>query len=724
MRRSESFEAGLERVRGLVEVLDHMGTDLTIVDAARESFHKQSKFVAEPDGHQRLAKADAKLIEYLAKNKHWSPASHTAVTFRIKMPIYVARQWMKSSVGFCLTGDTEVTFVKALTKQGGGKTSNGVVTMKLKDIYDLYHGGRPSWSAVEASKIQEVSDLLATGLSLRKASAKVGIDRNTYRKRMSGEVTGRLPWKAHVKHWYLRVLNEETLKFTLGHISDVMYQGVQPVYTVTLGDGKTITATKNHKFYTDRGWQSLAEAVDLKCNPDGSVLKFSEAKFTTNGKLYGGYETYRQESWMREQRYVLNHTLTQIAEAAGASYHTIRKWLKVHKMQFDPLANFPSVRGEPPWNKGVTGYQLRSRTPEERRQISQRQKGAGSSFWRGGAPEDRTRISAWTAQMAPGVHAKYGYRCAKCQSNEKLTVHHIVPVTALPEWAYNTTNLVTLCATCHRTVHNSPESEVAFMLSDVFRNTPVVEPLVARRSKIKKPEATEPQPKPQAYTLSGHFVDVVSVEFSGYQDTYDLAVEGPWHNFVANGIVTHNSVNEISRRYVDEPPEFEFGVPWRKRPDKSIKQGSGEEFNEAFQEAYSAAYLDFIRRAEHLYNYYIDGGVAPEQARKILPVSHYTEFWQTGNLESFARLYKLRVDSHAQEETQQYAVVIGEHMARLFPEAWPIWIRDFKGEEIAKLKEQMAEQERSFLRRIAELEADLEYTRSGRSHSEMVRFLS
>ena len=84
-----------------VELLDYMGDDLAVVNAARVSFDKESAWVWgdhwEPDGV--LNEKDAKLIGYLARHNHWTPFAHTAIKFRITMPIYVARQLAKHQVG-------------------------------------------------------------------------------------------------------------------------------------------------------------------------------------------------------------------------------------------------------------------------------------------------------------------------------------------------------------------------------------------------------------------------------------------------------------------------------------------------------------------------------------------------------------------------------------------------------------------------------------------------
>lgn len=89
-----------------VELIDKMGTDLSVVNAARVSFHKESslgyydedsKWIPTSDGD--LSDSDTKLIHYLAKHNHWSPFAHCFASFRIKAPIFVARQLVKHQVG-------------------------------------------------------------------------------------------------------------------------------------------------------------------------------------------------------------------------------------------------------------------------------------------------------------------------------------------------------------------------------------------------------------------------------------------------------------------------------------------------------------------------------------------------------------------------------------------------------------------------------------------------
>lgn len=78
-----------------IDLLDHMGCDLTIANSARCSFDKQSSL----DENDNLRVEDIRLINYLAKHKHWTPFSHATASFRVTMPIYVARQLAKHQIG-------------------------------------------------------------------------------------------------------------------------------------------------------------------------------------------------------------------------------------------------------------------------------------------------------------------------------------------------------------------------------------------------------------------------------------------------------------------------------------------------------------------------------------------------------------------------------------------------------------------------------------------------
>ena len=135
--------------------------------------------------------------------------------------------------------------------------------------------------------------------------------------------------------------------------------------------------------------------------------------------------------------------------------------------------------------------------------------------------------------------------------------------------------------------------------------------------------------------------------------------------FVARQLVKHEYMpwNEISRRYVDDDPEFYFPLTWRGRsPDK--KQGSEGEVKSNFNINYHTM------TALKGYQQMLDEGVSPEQARMVLPQSMMTEWYWSGTLFAFAKMCKLRMKSDTQEETQVVAGKIALNMAKIYPVSW------------------------------------------------------
>ena len=135
--------------------------------------------------------------------------------------------------------------------------------------------------------------------------------------------------------------------------------------------------------------------------------------------------------------------------------------------------------------------------------------------------------------------------------------------------------------------------------------------------------------------------------------------------FVARQLVKHKFLrwNEISRRYVDDPPEFFKPDYWRGRAE-NVKQGSSGEVKSNANVAYMYA------KIEGLYKQLLDEGVCPEQARMILPQSMMTEWIWSGSLDAFASMCALRCKPDTQYETQVVANNIDEIMGRLFPVSW------------------------------------------------------
>lgn len=142
--------------------------------------------------------------------------------------------------------------------------------------------------------------------------------------------------------------------------------------------------------------------------------------------------------------------------------------------------------------------------------------------------------------------------------------------------------------------------------------------------------------------------------------------------FVARQLVKHQvglAWNEVSRRYVDEEPEFWFPPKWRGRPINA-KQGSSGEF-EAEHDTFTTWLEVDTKSCLETYLRYLRDGVAPEQARMILPQNTMTEWIWSGSLAAFCRVCKLRLDPHAQLETQEVAGLIKGLLEPLFPVSFP-----------------------------------------------------
>lgn len=143
--------------------------------------------------------------------------------------------------------------------------------------------------------------------------------------------------------------------------------------------------------------------------------------------------------------------------------------------------------------------------------------------------------------------------------------------------------------------------------------------------------------------------------------------------FVARQLVKHQvglAWNEVSRRYVDDEPEFWFPEVWRSKP-VNAKQGSSG-INDMVTPGGDLVEWAYSQTQEqlNLYNEMIGNDVAPEQARMILPQNTMTEWVWSGSLAAFARVCKLRLDPHAQQETQEIARQIYDAVPAEFQYSW------------------------------------------------------
>ena len=134
--------------------------------------------------------------------------------------------------------------------------------------------------------------------------------------------------------------------------------------------------------------------------------------------------------------------------------------------------------------------------------------------------------------------------------------------------------------------------------------------------------------------------------------------------FVARQLVKHKFLrwNEISRRYVDDEPEFYVPDTWRGRAENK-KQGS-----EGIVQYEPDSNLWWSPL--EMYDDMLHKGVCPEQARMVLPQSTMTEWYWSGSLDAFADMCLLRLDEHSQYESRLVAKQIDEYMSEWYPISW------------------------------------------------------
>jgi thymidylate synthase (FAD) len=261
-------------------------------------------------------------------------------------------------------------------------------------------------------------------------------------------------------------------------------------------------------------------------------------------------------------------------------------------------------------------------------------------------PALRAGIGVWTSMMRARLIRQPTDFCYLCETEFKFSIlelDHVVPVSADLLRALDATNLRPICPRCH-----------------------------------KNKSAAE-QPSREGMTRRGvRWERVVEVREVGDAPTYDIEVDGPHHNFVANGLVVHNSYNEMSSRYMPLPdvnyiPSVERLMLNSKTNKQAGTVKGSEEMTEpkagAVRHALSLLYGD----QQRAYEEFLKWGVPKELARVHLPVGRYSRMRASANLRNWLAFLTLRMDEKAQWEIRQYANVVGEIISAQFPRTWALF---------------------------------------------------
>lgn len=412
----------------------------------------------------------------------------------------------------------------------------------------------------------------------------------------------------------IRVYDELNKVFIRSTIKEIFNTGLKECFEVKLSDGKVLTCTDQHKFFTKTGFAKLAD--------------LGEGDFVA----VNGVETYKSKDWMTE---IKQESLTQpnrgiqyIAEKAGCSYHTIRKWLKIHGLLFTKKESFIVSGGI--WNKGLPsekqpnfGNIISEKTRNKMRESSR--KGADSPFFKhGNKIPFRTQVWQWNAKWKNAILQRDGNVCVQCGATEHLEIDHKNPVYSCPEQAFDIDNLQVLCKKCHQ-IKSSKETNAA--------------------------------------KLTVRWKKIVSIKPVGIKQTYDIEVVHNSHNYVANGIVTHNS-QRYSNVNVLPPAELREC----RLQDTKNRQSSLECNDKELSDWWLQVQEDQFNHSMRQYQAALDKGIAKEQARALLPEGlTSSRMYMTGTMRSWITYLQTRLDPSTQKEHRTIAEAIAEIFKTVAP---------------------------------------------------------
>jgi thymidylate synthase (FAD) len=424
---------------------------------------------------------------------------------------------------------------------------------------------------------------------------------------------------------------------------------MKQVFKVTLEDGKSITSTKDHRFLTPDGWQRLEDAL--------GGLSVSAGGLATAGRLGGellvnGELAYRDRGWLEEQYVARGFTQESIAQMSGVSAQTVRAWVRKHGLQ-KPKGSWG--RGRRPWNAGVRYTAGWSHAPETRAALSAAKQGALNPRWKGGITPVGQKLRGSVDALRADVLARDAHTCRLCGARGgRLSLHHVLPIWARPDLALDAENLATVCRTCHTQKLNGHELEYVERFGRSLSEVPVGARAPQGNGRLLVPRRRK----------------IVSVEYVGERETYDIEMDGANHNFVANGIVTHNS--QLSQRYVDES-DAAFVVPPAIIGDDALMAAWQTQIESA-----QAAYIALVDKLMDRYKWVDDKvhrrKMAREAARGVLPNSTETKIVVTANARGWRTMLELRSSEGAEFEIRRMAVMV----LRVMQAEAPAFFSDFE----------------------------------------------
>jgi len=515
-----------------------------------------------------------KLLKYLAKNAHWSPMEMVSIVQEINTTRDIARQILRH---------------RSFSFQEFCLTGDSLITTIIPST------GLPNYVTIK--KLFE-----------------------------------RQQWKNY-KNILLRVYDEENKIFKTASFREIFYTGIKPIFEITLEDGKKLKCTKNEKFFTiDGKYQILEDIVGLEVMASNKAVMTKEGYIGVNGDIC--YQNYK---WLKSIRNeVPKKSLSEIAEISGVSTHTIRKWLRIHNLQYTKkeVSEYTTI-----WNKGKFGYKTSLKHSHKHIDaIKKARSGPNCNWWKGGVERsERLKIADWCQTIRKRKLDEYFFSCKECGSHKRLELDHIVPVYQDINLVYNYDNIQVLCHECHTLKHDIKE----------------------RRGW---------QNKSKGNILVPRFEKIIKIEYVGEEDTYDIEVEHSSHNFIANKIMVHNS-----QRYAD-PTQMRFVKREARLQDSNNRQNSIKTKDYGLMAEWEREQNRILDLVQSSYKWAIEQGIAKEQARAILPEGLTpSRLYMNGTLRSWLHYTHERTKTNAlrqpmaQREHRDLAIQAWDNILEYFP---------------------------------------------------------
>lgn len=413
----------------------------------------------------------------------------------------------------------------------------------------------------------------------------------------------------------VRNLNEDRGYFDYSEIGKVFKNGEKDIYIVKLADGKELKCSMDHRIFTENGWQRLKELKEgdkVACN--GVSLKIiSDAR-----------EKYTNPIWLAEQ--LKTKTPKQISVELGVSYVVIKKYAYKFGLTWEIRRDHNA--GKKLNTSHFTEEQKQRRRENAIKNISKAHKKIEEDGHPARKYPDDTedRVYNWQKYNREEILEHYGRVCFNCGATDKLHCHHKTPVKEDISRAYDIENYEILCSSCHCKEHKA---------------------------------------------LRTHYVPIVSIEFLRTDVTYDIEVNGKYHNFVCDGVVVHNCQ---SQRYTGKrvlkvanrqlAPEDVFYV----RPAGFYTNRQGKKYE--WTEEHRQRKLGRILSECEEYADYFNQGMAEEHLRDYLPQAIRQNFVVSFNLRSILHFMDMRSKMDAQLEIQALCIQFAEHLSKWAPNVW------------------------------------------------------